>query len=40
MLSANDYCVYTEKEETQDENIPQIKVEQVKKDFKLFQQKW
>lgn len=40
MLSANDYCVYTEKEETQDENIPQIKVEQVKKDFKLFQQKF
>lgn len=40
MLSANDYCIYTEKEAPLQEKDWNIEIEPEKKDFKLFRQKF
>ena len=40
MLSANDYCIYTEKEQALQEKDWNIEIEPEKKDFKLFRQKF
>lgn len=40
MLSANDYCIYTEKEHALQEKDWNIEIEPEKKDFKLFRQKF
>ena len=40
MLGADDYCIYTEAEKDQQENLPNIEFEKEKKDFKLFRLKF
>lgn len=40
MLSANDYCIYTEKDLQRQEKDWNIEIEHEKKDFKLFRQKF
>lgn len=41
MLGTEDYCIFTDKQDTEQNNtLPVIEVEPIKKDFKLFQQKF